>query len=86
MKYLPHEITKTIVDHIGKYDDYLSRQELRNLRLVNKHFSQFATPVLFQTVPFWLGLSSLEHLTLISEHPQMYGVHSTDKFRLLTLT
>lgn len=74
MKYLPQEITQTIVDHVGKYDDYLSRQDLRNLRLVNKHFCNFATPVLFQTVPFWLGLSSLEHLTLISEHAQMYGV------------
>lgn len=74
MKYLPQEITKTIVDHVGKHDDYLSRQDLRNLRLVNKYFYQFATPILFQTVPFWLGLSSLEHLTLISEHPQMYGV------------
>ena len=76
MKQLPHEITEIIVDHVGKYDDYLSRQDLRNLRLVNKHYSQFATPLLFQTVPFWLGLSSLEHLTLISEHPQMYGILS----------
>lgn len=74
MKYLPGEISKTIVDYVGKHDDYLSRQDLRNLRLVNKHFYHFATPVLFQTVPFWLGLNSLEHLTLISEHPQMYGV------------
>ena len=74
MKYLPQEISKSIVDHVGKHDDYLSRQDLRNLRLVNKHFYHFATPVLFQAVPFWLGLSSLEHLTLISEHPQMYGV------------
>ena len=73
MKNIPAEITETIVAHVGKYDDYLSRQDLRNLRLVNQHFSQFATPVLFRTVPFWLGLSSLEHLTLISEHPQMYG-------------
>lgn len=74
MKYLPQEISKSIIDHVGKHDDYLTRQDLRNLRLVNKHFYDFATPVLFQTVPFWLGLSSLEHLTLISEHPQMYGV------------
>lgn len=73
MKYLPQEISKSIVDHVGKHDDYLSRQDLRNLRLVNKHFYHFVNPVLFQTVPFWLGLSSLEHLTLISEHPQMYG-------------
>ena len=76
MVYLPQEITETIVDHVGKYDDFISRQELRNLRLVNKLFSQLATPLLFQTVPFWLGLSSLKHLTLISEHPQMYGVLS----------
>ena len=76
MKYIPPEITERIVSHVGKHNDYLSRQDLRNLRLVNKNFSQFATPVLFKTVPFWLGLSSLEHLTLISEHPQMYGVPS----------
>ena len=74
MKYLPQELTVQIIDHVAKYDDYLSLQDLRNLRLVNKSFSRFATPPLFQTVPFWLGLSSLEHLTLISEHPQMYGV------------
>lgn len=76
MKYLPREITERIIDHIAKHEDYLSRQDLRNLRLVNKYFSHFATPPLFQTVPFWLGLSSLEHLTLISEHPQMYGAIS----------
>ena len=73
MKYIPLEITEKIIGHVAKYEDYLSRQDLRNLRLVNKHFSQFATPPLFKTVPFWLGLSSLEHLTLISEHPQMYN-------------
>lgn len=71
MKYLPPEITEKIIDNVAKYDDYLSRRDLRNLRLVNKHFSHFATPPLFQAVPFWLGLSSLEHLTLISEHPQI---------------
>lgn len=71
MKYLPQEITEKIIGHVAKHEDYLSRQDLRNLRLVNKHFLQFATPPLFQTVPFWLGLSSLEHLTLISEHPLM---------------
>ena len=74
MKYLPQELTQKIIQHVAKHDDYLSHQDLRNLRLVNKSFSYFATPPLFQTVPFWFGLSSLEHLTLISEHPQMYGV------------
>ena len=74
MKYLPQEITETVIYHVAKYDDYLSHQDLRNPRLVNKSFSFFATPPLFQTVPFWLGLKSLEHLTLISDHPQMYGV------------
>lgn len=76
MKYLPQEITEKIIDNVAKYEDYLSRQDLRNLRLVNKNFSHFATPPLFQTVPFWLGLRSLEHLTLISEHPQMYDAIS----------
>lgn len=71
MKYLPQEITEKIIGHVAKHEDYLSRQDLRNLRLVNKYFSHFATPPLFQTVPFWLGLGSLEHLTLISEHPQI---------------
>lgn len=76
MEYLPEEITKEIIDHVAKWEDYLSRQDLRNLRLVNKSLARFATPPLFQTVPFWLGLSSLEHLTMISEHPQMYGAIS----------
>lgn len=71
MKGLPAEITQIIVGHVAKHDDYLSRQDLRNLRLVNKVFCQFATPPLFQTVPFWLGLTSLEHLTLISEHAEI---------------
>ena len=76
MKYLPQEITENVIHHVAKYDDYLSRQDLRNLRLVNRSFSHFATPPLFQAVALWLGLSSLEHLTLISEHPQMYGAVS----------
>ena len=76
MKYLPQEIAVNIIDDVAKHEDYLSRQDLRNLRLVNKFFSNFATPPLFQTVPFWLGLGSLEHLTLISEHPQMYDAFS----------
>ena len=77
MKYIPQEITEKIIGHVAKYEDYLSRQDLRNLRLVNKHFSHFATRPLFETVPFWLGLSGLEHLTLISEHPQMYVFFSS---------
>ena len=85
MKYLPQEINEIIIAHVAKNEDYLSRQDLRNLRQVNKNFSHFATPPLFQTVPFWLGLSSLEHLTLISEHPLMYGVILLFKAGLRTL-
>ena len=86
MTYLPPELTQKIIQQVAKYDDYLSHQDLRNLRLVNKSFSYLATPALFQTVPFWIGLKSLEHLTLISEHPQMYAVTCAISFltRLLT--
>ena len=85
MKYVPQEISSKIIDHVAKHEDYLSRQDLRNLRLVNKYFCHLATPPLFQTVPFWLGLNSLEHLTLISEHAQMYDVYLIYQSRRLTL-
>ena len=71
MRSLPHELIEIIIAHVAKHDDYMARQDLRSLRLVNKAFSYFATASLFTTVSFWLGLKSLEHLTLISEHPQM---------------
>ena len=71
MRALPQELIEIIVVHVAKHDDYIARKDLRSLRLVNKAFSHLATVSLFATVPFWLGLKSLEHLTLISEHPQM---------------
>lgn len=72
MRSLPQELIEIIVAHVAKHDDYIARKDLRSVRLVNKAFSHLATVSLFATVPFWLGLKSLEHLTLISEHPQMY--------------
>lgn len=71
MRSLPQELIEIINAHVAKHDDYIARQDLRSLRLVNKAFSYLATASLFATISFWLGLKSLEHLTLISEHPQM---------------
>lgn len=49
----------------------LPRQDLFRLRLVSKTLAAAAASSLFQTVPVWLGLKSLEQFKAISEHPQL---------------
>jgi len=46
-------------------------QDLRNLRLVNTTLALVVTPLLFQAVPVWIGINSLQHLTNISEHAHL---------------
>lgn len=49
----------------------LPRQDLFRIRLVSKTFAIAAAPSLFQTIPVWLGLKSLEQFKAISEHSQL---------------
>ena len=49
----------------------LPKQDLFRIRLVSKTFATAATSSLFQTIPLWLGLKSLEQFKAISEHPQI---------------
>lgn len=49
----------------------LPKQDLFRVRLVSKTFAAAATSSLFQTIPLWLGLKSLERFKAISEHPQI---------------
>ena len=49
----------------------LPRQDLFVVRLVSKTLATAAASPLFQTIPVWLGLKSLEQFKAISEHPQL---------------
>ena len=49
----------------------LPRQDLFRVRLVSKTFAAAAASSLFQTVPVWLGLTSLDQFKAISEHPRL---------------
>lgn len=49
----------------------LPRQDLFPVRLVSKTLATAAASSLFQTIPVWLGIKSLERFKAISEHPQL---------------
>ena len=49
----------------------LPRQDLFHIRLVSKTLATAAASSLFQTIPVWLGLKSLEQFKAVSEHPQL---------------
>ncbi|KAL9630256.1 MAG: hypothetical protein Q9164_006512 [Protoblastenia rupestris] len=71
MDRLPQELIKVIVGYVHVSDNYSCRMDLCNLRLVNKTFAFVVTSELFHTVPLWIGVSGLQNLTNISEHPQL---------------
>ena len=64
LEKLPRELLYNIVNA-------LSRQDLFRVRLVSRTFATAATSPLFQTIPVWLGLKSLEQFKAISEHPEL---------------
>lgn len=64
MDRFPQELIREIVEYV----DY---ESLEPLRLVNKAFAAAAAPFLFEVIPLWIGVRSLERLTAISEHPQL---------------
>ena len=49
----------------------LPRQDLFRVRLVSKTLAAAGASCLFQTIPVWLGLKSLEQFKTIAEHPQL---------------
>ena len=64
MDRLPLELLLLIVKNSG-------HESLIPLRLVNNAFAAAAAPSLFEIIPLWIGVRSLERLTAISEHPQL---------------
>lgn len=64
MNRLPLEVLRFIVEEVP----YGS---LENLRLVNKTLAAAGAPRLFEAIPVWIGIKSLERLTALSEHPQL---------------
>ena len=64
MDRLPQELLRSIADNV----DYT---DLEPLRLVNQGLAAAAAPRLFEAIPLWIGVRSLERLTAISEHPQL---------------
>ena len=64
MNRLSLELIRFIVEEVPGED-------LENLRLVNKIFADVAAPRLFEAIPVWIGIRSLERLTALSEHPQL---------------
>ena len=66
---LPQELLKILLDYVAGDDDLGSRADLKAIRLVNKTLAAAAAHQLFNAVPVWLGLQSLQCLTQISEHP-----------------
>lgn len=72
MEQMPRELLDMVVDEIAKNRSFASRQDLRNIRLVNKALSQAALATLFHTIfVWWFGRQSLQDLTDLSNHPEM---------------
>ena len=44
---------------------------LGNLRLVNRAFASIVCPTLFNVVPLWISLQSLQNIGNLSKHLQM---------------
>lgn len=68
----PLEILEMIIDEMAIYNDYTSRLDLCSLRMTSKRLAETAAPALFRNVPLWIGMSSLEKLSKIAEHKQLY--------------
>ena len=64
MNRFPQELLRLIIEDVDP-------ESLEPLRLVNKAFAAAVAPFLFEVIPLWIGVRSLERLTSISEHPQL---------------
>ncbi|KAG8530220.1 uncharacterized protein KY384_004720 [Bacidia gigantensis] len=76
MDRIPPEILQLIVENIkpedeerAVIDDFEYQYRLAHLRLVNKTFADLIAPLLFHTIPLWIGGKSLLNLSALSEHP-----------------
>ena len=65
MERLPQELLRFIVQDVPY-------ESLEHLRLVNQAFAAAAAPPLFRSIPVWISVRSLERLTALSEHPQLF--------------
>ena len=79
MQPIPPEILQNILQEV-------LREDLFRVRLVSRYFASASAPFLFHTVPLWIGLRSLENLTLISESSDLSAcvkkiVFSTLRFK-----
>ena len=64
MEKLPSELLAKVLQTLPRYD-------LPSVRLINRTFAAEAALFLFNTIPLWIELKSLEALTSISEHPRL---------------
>lgn len=64
LEKFPRELLHDIVNT-------LPRQDLFRVRLVSRTLATAAASSLFQTIPVWLGLKSLQRFKAISEHSQL---------------
>ena len=71
MQLTSSEIIDAIFHHLDE-DTHTNRDALRNLRCVNKRLAVRATPKVFETVPLWTSLASMQNMTNICEHEHLY--------------
>ncbi|KAG8530219.1 uncharacterized protein KY384_004719 [Bacidia gigantensis] len=82
MDRTPTEVLKLIVKSVAQPDTWASRRDLSNLRQVNKRISAITTPLLFHTIPLWIGLKVSENA---SRQPSKQVIRRTiDEDALLT--
>ena len=69
LDHLPHELIEIILQYVAEdYEHVTNKHDLFNLRLTCRTLSNLTTPFYFKSIPLWIGLESLKHLTLLSEH------------------
>ena len=71
MDRLPQELLGKLAASLAEVDDPTTRSTLFCLRLVNRSFALVAAPVLFKSIPLWIGLTSIHRLIDVSNHEKM---------------
>ena len=79
LENVPLEIWREILD-------FLPRADLPAVRLVKSQFAADAAPRLFQKIPLWISIKSLESLTHLSYHPSLRGYVEEIVFSPLQVT
>lgn len=65
---VPFELVCKILENLHRKISY-DEPDLCNARLINKAWSAIVTPWVFDTIPLWSGIKSLENLSNIAEDP-----------------